>query len=178
MAQKVMLDLETLGTKPGSVILSLGAVTDDGRAFYEVISIDSCTAAGLTIDESTVQWWTTQATAAAKAAFRPDLKPVEKGWLHDVLQSFASWYPAADAELWANGAAFDPPLLECAYRAVDIDIPWDFRNVRCYRTLKALYPDVPPPANSMKHHALRDAGAQMRHLQLLLQRHNRIEVPA
>lgn len=178
MAQKVMLDLETLGTKPGSVILSLGAVTDDGRAFYDVISIDSCTAAGLTIDESTVQWWSTQSSSANHNAFRPDLKPVEKGRLRDVLQSFACWYPAENAELWANGAAFDPPLLECAYRAVNIDIPWKFWNVRCYRTLKSLYPDVPTPANSMKHHSLSDAEAQMRHLQLLLQRHNRIEVLA
>lgn len=60
----VMVDLETLGTKPGSVILSIGAVTfdldgsgRDGRTFYQRVNIQSCLDAGMTVDGDTVEWW-------------------------------------------------------------------------------------------------------------------------
>src|SRR4051812_3766510 len=64
--QDIMIDLETLGTLPGSVILSIGAVAFDelsvapGAGFYKVISTISCESCGLTKDEATEKWWLDQ----------------------------------------------------------------------------------------------------------------------
>lgn len=64
MLNHCMLDLETFGTKPGSVIRSIGAVMFDldgrtGPEFYRNIDEESCVKAGLTYDPSTVSWWAT-----------------------------------------------------------------------------------------------------------------------
>ena len=58
----VMIDLETLGIQPGSVIRSIGAVVFDpvtntlGSTFYQNICADSCKKAGLTTDPDTIKW--------------------------------------------------------------------------------------------------------------------------
>ncbi len=67
--QNVMIDLETLGTRPGSVILSIGAVEFDrdlglGREFYVELNQASSITAGLTTDDATVDWWLDQEDAA------------------------------------------------------------------------------------------------------------------
>lgn len=63
----VMIDIETLGTAPGSVILSIGAVAfvrdrmpEDWREFSSVISVESSKSCGLTTDQSTIDWWKRQ----------------------------------------------------------------------------------------------------------------------
>ena len=66
----LMLDIETLGTGPNSVILSIGAVEFDETGviskFYEAIDPESCTDWGLQIDARTVLWWMDQNDAARK----------------------------------------------------------------------------------------------------------------
>jgi DNA polymerase III epsilon subunit-like protein len=62
----LMLDLETLGNKSNSAILSIGAVEFDletgetGREFYQRIDLQSCIDKGLIINGSTFYWWITQ----------------------------------------------------------------------------------------------------------------------
>lgn len=62
--RNVMIDLETFGTRPGSVIVSIGAVEFSmdgiGEAYYRAIDVASSLLAGLTIDEITVKWWREQ----------------------------------------------------------------------------------------------------------------------
>ncbi|POO54357.1 hypothetical protein CPJ18_02345 [Agrobacterium rosae] len=59
----LMIDIETLGTAPGSVILSVGAVTfnaetgEFGEGFYAAVEPQSAVDMGLTIDVSTLKWW-------------------------------------------------------------------------------------------------------------------------
>ena len=66
----VMLDLETWGTRPGSALRSIGAVTfglnatSVGARFYRNIDKESCLLAGLTVDTETVSWWLKQAPEA------------------------------------------------------------------------------------------------------------------
>jgi DNA polymerase III epsilon subunit-like protein len=56
---RVMLDLETLGHTPGSVIVSIGAVKFGGGkildTFYHRIDAQSCVEHGLKMDVSTVE---------------------------------------------------------------------------------------------------------------------------
>lgn len=108
----VMLDLETLGTRPGSVILSIGAVEFDlrvglGREFYVEISQYSSRHIGFTVDQDTVDWWEEQSAEA-----RGLLARTSSGGLlpHVALQQFNAWL-SPDPLVWGNGAAFDNALL-------------------------------------------------------------------
>jgi len=158
----IMIDLETLGTAPGSAILSVGAVefsdTETGTEFYCVVDLPSCTEVGLNIDPRTVQWWMDQSDMA-RAVFREKGEPLAK-----VLGLLAGFFNWEGKHVWANGASFDLPILSAAYDAAKIPTPWAYYNERCYRTLKNLVPRVAYNARKIEpataHHALDDARAQ------------------
>lgn len=167
-APQVMLDLETLGSTPGSVITSIGAVEFGGgtvlRRFYQRVNPESCILAGLHMDPQTVIWWLGQSEEARRELTNPDNVPLAK-----TLQEFSDWLPAG-AEVWGDGAAFDNVLLSCAYEALRMPRPWGYRNDRCYRTLRNLRPDIERQQDTaaVKHHALHDAEQQARHLMNIL----------
>ena len=163
----VMVDIETLGTKPGSVILSIGAVkfSEIGGIldkFYRRIDLMDATLEGLVMDVATVKWWMEQDGAARKEA----LKNGDK--LESVLFEFDAWMDQ-EACVWGNSAAFDLGLLGAAYEIMGMDVPWDHRKERCYRTVKALFPGIGLERDeTWKHHALADAEYQARHLLMIL----------
>ena len=174
----IMLDLETLGTKPGSVILSIGAVLFDpktgelGETFYSVISTKDSLSYGLTVDPNTQAWWNTQSTEAKAVlteAQAPEAKP-----LMTVLNDFKEWVQSNTVEkanrmVWGNGASFDVPLLQAAYEATALVPPWNYWGSMCYRTIKNLNKNTPAPKREGTHHnALDDAIYQAHHLMLLL----------
>jgi hypothetical protein len=166
----VMVDIETLGTAPGSAILSIGAVmfgsAGMGEEFYAPISLASCTEAGLTIDPDTVAWWMKQSDAARNAAFRDDALS-----LAVVLGKFRDWFLEQGAEKpWCQGANFDAPLLEAAYRACGMTPPWKYWNVRDTRTLYDLLGVKVDRARGTHHNALDDARAQAETAVAALQR--------
>lgn len=163
----VMLDLETMGAGPTAAIIAVGAVQFDpaagtlGDEFYAVVDLQSSVAAGLHIDPSTVLWWLRQSDEARAAVTEPGSP------LADVLRDFAGWLPAG-ARVWGNGAGFDNVVLASAYRAVGMRTPWSYRDDRCYRTLRALNPDVEYARSGTAHNALHDARSQARHALELL----------
>jgi exodeoxyribonuclease VIII len=164
----VMLDLETLDTKPTAVILSIGAVFFDksglGKEFYRTITLDSCLAAGLTISGSTFEWWMGQKGEARKALF-DNPSP-----LLDVLVYFGDWLhknaESEDVKVWGNGADFDNAILQHAYNRVwpTSSTPWKFWNNRCYRTVCGLHGRGPRKQEGVHHNALDDAKSQAKHL--------------
>jgi hypothetical protein len=135
--KRVMIDIETLGKNPGCVILSIGAVqfgtVRKGEWFYEKISIDDCTRNGLTIDQSTLQWWGEQSPEARREAFSG------KQLLNSALYNLSSWI-GAGAQVWGNGAAFDLGILRAAYSKIGVNEPWEYSGERYYRTLRDLCP--------------------------------------
>jgi len=143
----VMIDLETLGTTPGSVIVAIGAVAFDrnkvgGVAIFDV-RIDPADAQrrGLTIDANTVMWWLAQsddARSALKALGGPPILSLD-----DALVGLGEFVKGCgpDVCVWGNGADFDLTLLGAAYHTVGRATPWSHRKHRCLRTLK----DVLPP---------------------------------
>lgn len=161
-----MLDLETLGQKPGSVIVAIGAVKfGNGEiidSFYGRVDPESCVALGLRMDTSTVMWWLKQENTARIEITKPGQHIAE------VLRQFSIWLADADAEIWGNGAGFDNVLLGDAYDRAQLPRPWKFYNDRCYRTMKSLRPDVPMPRDGTHHNALDDAKSQAMHLMALL----------
>jgi exodeoxyribonuclease VIII len=157
-----MVDLETLGTASNSVIISIGAAQFNAygvsSTFYRHIDPQSCVDVGLQMDVSTVMWWMQQSDAARSAFIHQGEK------LSEVLSMLRAWYPK-DACLWGNGATFDNVLLANAYRATGLAAPWRYWGDRCYRTVKALYPEVTADKfEGAKHNALDDAINQARHL--------------
>lgn len=170
MYTDVVLDLETLGTAPGSVILSIGAVMVDERdteltpahpRFHQHIRVQDSVAAGLTMDPSTVLWWLGQ-SIEAREALRAGQVGAES--LPSVLEGFGAWVrnnaDTRSVRVWGNGSDFDNTLLTEAYRAAAVPVPWKFWNNRCLRTLMAEHPEVARVKPALAHDALSDAEAQ------------------
>lgn len=161
----VMLDIETLGNGSNAVILSIGAVAFDEtgvkeNSFYRVVDAKTCTDVGMVMDVSTVMWWMKQSDAARKA-FEHEPSP-----LRAVLGVFSVWMNdlGTDVCVWGNGATFDNVILSNAYKACDMNRPWSYRNDRCYRTLKAMYPWIKAQQTTgVAHNALDDARYQALH---------------
>ncbi|MBB4235080.1 3'-5' exonuclease [Rhizobium esperanzae] len=156
----LMIDIETLGTEPGSVVLSIGAVTFDaeteefGEEFYAAIDPQSAVDVGLTIDVSTLKWWMDQSEDARKAAFSGDRLI---GW---AIGAFGDYVRRVDASrVWAKPPSFDLVLLESAFRACRIPIPWHYKTPRDCRTLFELTNATQPDIGTA-HNALDDAKSQ------------------
>jgi len=159
-----MIDIETLGTRPGDIIVSIGAVEFDltasklGREFYCVIHAGNAAQHGLKIEASTVMWWLTQSEQARKQIAHGGIP------LREALENFSAWAPN-DMKPFGNGASFDLSLLRANYAAVGLPTPWKFWNERCYRTVKAMNTAVPEDERQGTfHNALDDAKHQALHL--------------
>jgi hypothetical protein len=141
----VMIDLETLGTEPGSVILSLGAVMFNkaglGGAFYCVFSRPGMRQVGLRESEATLEWWNQQDDRSLLVKAEHLDTPIGQ-----TLGRFADWLAWVKPEtVWGNGSDFDNVLLASAFRAAALRLPWSFRQNRCYRTIKSMYPPITTP---------------------------------
>jgi DNA polymerase III epsilon subunit-like protein len=159
-----MLDLETLGTRPGDTILSIGAVLfDETQGIYNTFSCtinsQSCKEAGLRAQKDTIEWWKKQPPAAQAAAFKGELM------IETALDKFAKWLPEG-CLVYGNGANFDNALLAAAYRAVKQPVPWPFWYDRCYRTISAMFMNQETTTERVGtyHNALDDAKTQAERL--------------
>jgi len=144
----VMVDIETLGDRSNSVILSIGAVEFDmekaqlaedggwGEKFYEIINIQSCLDAGLKVTGGTISWWMSQSEKAKKEAFKG------KTSIEDTLIKFAKFISRKKYYVWSNGLRFDISLLEDAYRTLNMIVPWDFHYEKDVRTLAGFFPEI------------------------------------
>lgn len=167
--KNVMVDLETLGTRAGCTILSIGAVAFDeikglGKEFYAVVSKQSCADAGLYVDLDTLGWWNLQSEEAQSVLTQAQDVTIAQP-LEVVLKGLNKYLIAEgrDVKVWGNGADFDNPILINAYNAVEVKQGWGNWSGRCYRTLKSLYPNVPLDRSGTHHNALDDAKTQATH---------------
>lgn len=167
MTSGIMLDIETLGTRPGCVVLSIGAVEfDDGELsnhFSVHLDPEDAAAHGLLIEPRTVMWWLEQSREAQRALITAKRTPFVRGMM-DFVKAF-EW---KDKPVWVNGASFDFPIVEAALEAAGVPVPWKFWDQRCFRTVKNLYPKVKRVQPELAHDALSDAVAQARTLMEML----------
>ncbi|TWD58149.1 uncharacterized protein DUF5051 [Agrobacterium vitis] len=156
----IMIDIEKLGTRPGSVIASIGAVEFDqitgkfGRELYVVVDMVSAEKAGLTIDASTVLWWMQKTAEARESTFAEGYNINTCLW---ELSHFVT--NIAPNRVWAHGPAFDLVLLESAYRVTQLICPWNYKQMRDTRTLLDIAGVEIEPFGT-HHNALDDAKAQ------------------
>jgi exodeoxyribonuclease VIII len=156
MAEEIMVDLETWGTKPDAAIISIGAIKFNtethelGSTFYMAVDPKSSIAYGGSIDAETIQWWMRQSDAARNAVSNGGVD------LKEALAAYADW--SGDLPTWGNGATFDNVILTSAFESVGVKRPWGFWNDRCFRTLRQLGRSVVPPERvGTAHNALDDA---------------------
>lgn len=162
-----MVDLETTGLHGGCAILSIGAVafTPDFKlmsTFEAYISHDESFKRGFKDDHSTIEWWERQPQDVRDKTFGGKTEP------EVALMEFNDWLASMNVKfVWGNGASFDNAILEWAYNHLGIAPQWAFYNNRCYRTIKALAPEVQLTRVGQHHHAIDDALSQYNHLKLV-----------
>lgn len=167
MANRVMIDLETLDTQPSAVIVSIGATRFGPGAwqpwdtFYLPVAFDPRD--GRTVSRSAVAWWMQQPVEVQAALSDPVAVP-----LSGALGQLMTWIRnggADEVEVWAGPATFDLAVLEHAYRAYGwANLPWKYNETRCYTTLRKDHPEVPRQTPGIAHNALSDAIAQAQHV--------------
>jgi len=134
MASSIMLDIETLSTRPNATIVSIGAVKFDfdwgiTERFYINVDPSDGKRLGCHIEEATCTWWSKQPVEAS-SAWRIDPKPVQHA-----IKEFSDWIGPDGHMVWANGAAFDIPILENSFRLTEQNIPWKYWHINDYRTV-------------------------------------------
>ena len=161
----IMVDLETMGTRPSAPIVAIGAVWFDEsqihQEFYTTINLQSAVIAGAEIDPSTVSWWLSQEKAAQEAL----CLDVGEG-IRPALEAFSNYCEWHDLDgVWGNGASFDNTILSESFIRSGVERPWPFWKDRCYRTMKSTFPNVTIDRIGVHHNALDDAKTQAAHLQ-------------
>lgn len=176
MTTHIMLDLETLGRRPGCVVLQIGACVFDhygptGQTFDAPVNIAASLQLGLAEDPETVRWWAEQGDDAkalldlctSTASLPPTI--AADGFNRFVLEVSSG----CDVMLWGNGAVFDNAILHGMFDACGIKPVWPFWSDVCYRTFKAMHRNVPKVHFvGTPHNALHDAINQARHCAAIL----------
>jgi hypothetical protein len=166
----IMLDLETLGFRPETVVLTIGAVHFDpydinkepDKPFYARLDMEEQTALGRTTDESTIEWWGKQPQSAQDEAMSEE----NRISLADFKQQLNKYIVGVD-KIWANGPTFDIIILENLYRMIGAPVPWQFWQVRDARTIYDLGDDSIKTKNTDAHNALADAFCQAKAVQAI-----------
>lgn len=157
----LMIDIETLGTRPNAPILSIGAVVFDpntgkqGATFYRAIDPANAFLHGVP-DGDTFKWWMEQSDAARKAAVAGTTL------LPDALTALTKM-PVVwkDVQVWANDPDFDVTILNYAFhKTLGCLSPWRFWNTRSCRTIAEVAGKRPPKPQGVHHNALDDAKHQ------------------
>lgn len=172
----VMIDTETLGRVPGSVVRSLAAVEFDpetgetGRKKVWKIGITDSISYGFKIEASTLKWWMMQSEEARRDFVEGAETPVVD--FLDELNYFLSCVNEEnDFTLWCLQLDFDVPMLRSYYAWYNLKVhgcdeevlPWNFRKVRDVRPyMDALdSAGLLPPKVADRHTPLADCLSQI-----------------
>lgn len=170
----IIIDIETLGTRPGSVITSIGAIkfnliNDDYVFFERNITIDSSLKANLKIDPGTLKFWMEQPNRMELFTERA----IDLEFALDDLVKFIN--PDDKTYIWGNSARFDLGLLDYLYERT----PWITWNEMDLRTLNTLFPEHREEAKKTlqrtKHNALNDCVFQVKYLRSILSQLNKVK---
>lgn len=166
MTNHVMLDIETLDTKPTAVVASIGAVKFNADKIlgsgYWRLNIDEQLILGRTISGGTLRFWFNQDKAVQESTFLTltvDPKIALKRLSHF----------CEHCCVWGNGASFDNVIIHSLAESYGMDStkePWPFWMDRCFRTMSKTFDPKKNlrDDNDMKHDALADAEQQAKWL--------------
>lgn len=168
----IMLDIETLGTKPGCKVISIGlAYFDESGVIATGEIYPSLTNQNGSEERDTLDWWDSQSDAA-KVVFTNNILRgksisdcadeltdlIHKAKVH---KSNGNPDSITKVNIWGNGATFDNAILAELFRAHGHRVPWNTFGDRCYRTILNTLPKVDPPhRHGVHHNAVDDAEYQ------------------
>jgi hypothetical protein len=158
----IMLDIETLGTRPGCVVLTLGAVKFNpysleapGPGLYVRPDVDEQLASGREAQDDTMLWWMSQAEDVREEALGEGGRiSVEE--MYKQLNRFL----VGSNNIWCQGPVFDIAILEHLYRQYGWPTPWQFWQIRDSRTLFGVHGDPRVKGKVGLHNALEDCVSQ------------------
>lgn len=172
MATNMMIDLETLDTRPSAVVFQAGVLVFKdvlggdirGNLILEKkifhLDILEQIMAGRTIDPETVQWWRTQNPDAWHR--HPD-EIIKSGHMFQEINRLYEEHKVGS--LWANSPSFDAVLMRSLRESLGIS--WEFPTFRedmDLRTVKRLFQmkgrHVVTPGKAATHNALKDCEDQ------------------
>jgi hypothetical protein len=169
-----MMDIETLGTKPGCQILTLAVVRFDPytnttdtiyERFYKRIDLEDSKKYNFKVDPATLKWWNDQSEEVRKEAFenqpREDLKSV----LLELNSFLTTTSKKQTLYMWSHGKEFDIPIVEYAMTELRVPILWRFWDTRDTRTVYAIadvdLKTIKTPEGFKEHNALGDVLKQI-----------------
>lgn len=163
-----MLDIETLSTRPESVMLTLGAVkfdpwssdVDTDGGLYIRCNVDEQIAMGRHIQDETLEWWGKQAEDVREEA----LGDHDRTGIDDTLAQLNRFLVGSN-NIWCQGPAFDIVILENIYRQMEKPTPWQFWQIRDSRTLFGVHGDPRDKGAKGAHNALIDCFYQAQAVQ-------------
>jgi hypothetical protein len=164
----VMLDIETLSTRPESVLLTIGAVkfdpwgddVDTDHGLYHRVNVDEQLELGRHVQEETVQWWGNQPADVFEEAMGESNR-VSLAQMTADLNRFL----VGVENIWCQGPAFDIVILENLYRQLIKPTPWQFWQIRDSRTLFGVHGDPREKGRTGAHNALIDCYYQAQAVQ-------------
>jgi hypothetical protein len=157
-----MLDIETLGTCPDCVVLTLGAVKFDpktlnepGPGIYCKPDVDDQITMGRIVREDTMEWWSRQAEDVREEALGMDGRISVEQMLKE-LNKFC----VGVNNIWAQGTVFDIGILEHLYKQYNMAPNWQYWQIRDSRTLFGTHGDPRVKGKAGLHNALEDCVSQ------------------
>ena len=174
----IMLDLESLGTRPDCAILTLGAIKFNpyvldsfGDSLYLRIDVDEQLALGREVQEDTLTWWSNQAEDVREEALGEGNR-VSLTEMYRQLNRFC----VGATNIWCQGPAFDIVILENIYRQMGWPTPWQFWQIRESRTLFGVHGDPREKNKAGLHNALEDCVSQAQGVQQIFHRNNIVKL--
>lgn len=144
----LLIDIETLGTEPNAVVLSIAYVPfvlEVHTYFEELVSAGVYVKLDVqeqirihhrSVEDSVVKWWKTQPKDVFDAMVRPSSEDMSMKEGLTLLNKFVSGiknYHFNESYVWSRGNNFDFPILKSLYQAAGIGLPyndWRARDVR------------------------------------------------
>lgn len=145
----LMVDIETLGNKPGCIITQIACVPFNWKdknerledVFKVKLRIDGQLLKGLKVQADTLQWWSGQDPKVFKEMISNEGAVSFTDGLYQLRTYIQTLYPS-QLLVWGNSNRFDLGILAFAYDLIFQEIPWYFRNERDVRTLVGLIPEI------------------------------------
>ena len=186
MKRHAMLDMESIGTKAGYAVLSIGAVIiyvdgvgneiefgDIASPIYIKFDINDQIKGGYLSDKSTRSWWAVHNYEARKVL----LPATEDVPTHEGLVELYHYLTTQEIDFfWAKGG-MDFEMLGCMYAQEEVQSPWNFWQERDLRGLLDLAPPdaLPKRTGFIAHDAMQDAEFQMAQLRAALRHLHELE---
>lgn len=161
----LMIDIETLGTTPGSAVFMIAAAEFNPltghvhRTLVIPISVAESMMAGFTTDPETLEWWATQDPEVRSKQMSGTKTPEEA---FNELREFIS--EIDPDRVWAKSPIFDFLILKHSFEAVGVEWPVSFRQYADVRTIvdhgRRLM-NFSRPSHTTNHEALEDCLQQI-----------------